>query len=252
MARGIGVSFAALAVVVIGLAGCGAVPGSETRYGPAQTLDLTDVAAETKRQTDVMTAFAEGAGHRDLPPTREPKWYEVTLSGYNYVDEKCDAYLRQLFVLERAKNRASESIVQVDKLTGAILGASGASSMSIQVVAQAFGFGSTMTKLMADSYLYSVPLPTLFSAEERLRKVYRDAAAENAAAIDNRAAAYQSIRGYLALCFPQTIESKVIAAVDAAKITPSDGKTGNRPNAKKVPPVVRQPSSTILLDMYAY
>lgn len=252
MARGNGDSLAVLTVMAIGLAGCGAVPGSETRYGPAQTLDVTDVVAETKRQADVMAAFAEGAGYKDLAATGHREWYDVTLAGYNYVDEKCDAYLRQLFVLEREKNRASESIVQVDKLTGAILGASGASSMSIQVVAQAFGFGSTMTKLMADSYLYSVPLPTLFSAEERLRKVYRDAAADNAAAIDNRAAAYQSIRGYLSLCFPQTIESKVIAAVDAAKITPSDGKTGAKPNAKKAPTVVRQPSSTILLDMYAY
>ena len=258
MARGSGVSAAAVAAVLSsGLVGCGAIPGSETRYGPAQTLDTTDVETETKRQSDVMQAFAAGAGYKnadknnDIAPIHDPRWYDVTLAGYNYVDEKCDAYLRQLFILDREKTRAKDSIVQVDKLTGAILGASGAAPASIQIVAQASGFGSTMTTIMADSYLYSVPLPTLFTTEERLRKVYRDEAAANRAAIDNRAAAYQSVRGYLALCFPQTIESKVIGAVAAATVTPSDGKSGDTSKKNGAMPPKKGASSSILLQMNA-
>jgi hypothetical protein len=245
------ISVVVAAALSPGLVGCGAIPGSETRYGPAQTLDIADVETETTRQSNVMQSFANGAGYPNVAPTHDPRWYDVTLAGYNYVDEKCDAYLRQLFILEREKNRAKDSIVQVDKLTGAILGASGAAPASIQIVAQAFGFGSTMTTIMADSYLYSVPLPTLFTTEERLRKVYRDEAATNRAAIDNRAAAYQSVRGYLALCFPQTIESKVIGAVAGATVTPSDGKTGDTPKKTGAPPPKKGASSSILLQMNA-
>jgi hypothetical protein len=245
-------SFVGILPIVVALAGCSALPGGELRYGPSQQIDDTDVQTQMDRQHKVMASFAEAAGVAPLAAYGDPRWYLVVTSGFNYIDEKCDAYLRQLFILEREKARAKDSIVQVDKLTGAILGASGASSASIQVVAQAFGFGSTMTGIVADSYLYAVPLPTLFSTEEKLRKAYRDKAATQAKDLNNQPAAYQSIRGYLSLCFPQTIESQIVGAVAAAKAETGDekGKTDEKkPTPSRAPPGGAKSSTMIRLEL---
>jgi len=222
------------------LCGCSLIPGNELRYGPAQQVDVADVQAQMTRQNDVMKAFASAAGYgatKDEGPvlsiTGDGGWYGVTLVGYNYVDEQCDAYLRQLFVWEREKGRIKDGLVQADKLTGAILTASSVHGSTIQVIAQAFGFGSTMTTILADSYLYAVPLPTIFATEEKMRKAYRDAAARQAKQIDSRAAAYQSVRGYLSLCFPQTIEAKMIGAVNSASVSAASAAGSTTTDAAK-------------------
>lgn len=228
------------------LGGCSLIPGNELRYGPEQQVDETDVLAQMTRQNNVMNDFAVAAGYglgsegKIAPPASEsPAWYGATLAGYNYVDEKCDAYLRQLFIWDRERGRIKEGLMQTDKLTGAILTASGVHGSTIQVIAQAFGFSSTMTTILADSYLYSVPLPTLFSTEEKMRKAYRDAAASQAARINSRATAYQSVRGYLALCFPQTIEAKMIGAVNSAAVTTTPATTDQNAAAASVKAAAR-------------
>jgi hypothetical protein len=185
------------------------------RYGPNPAVASADVKEVAERHTLILDYLATAAIGGSAPSASistvvySQDWYEVALYGFNFVDEKCDAYLWNLFILERERGRIKNGLTLLDKTTNAILTAADASQLSISVVAQAFGFGQGITDIVAGSYLFSITPSIISQNVKDAQFAYRTEAARNSGAITSRATAYGLIRGYLALCFPHSIEARI-------------------------------------------
>ena len=109
------------------------------------------------------------------------------------------------------------ALVLLDKTTGAILTAANASKVSIEIVAQAFGFSQGITDIVANSYLFSLPPSTVTKNVKDAQFAYRGQTETDKLTISSAALAYARIRGYLALCFPQSIEAQIDANLAQTK-----------------------------------
>ncbi|MBB3139098.1 hypothetical protein FHS26_006879 [Rhizobium pisi] len=145
-----------------------------------------------------------------------PNWYDVTLAGYNYVDDRCSIYFDSIFKLNRQREAAKSGISAFGQTTNAILGVTGATQLSMTVVAQAFGLASNLTDVVAGTYLYELPPATTKKFVGELARAYRDGTARQKGSIDSAPAAYGYIRGYLDLCLPATIEGELVEHVGSA------------------------------------
>ncbi|NNU40571.1 hypothetical protein G9X64_29625 [Rhizobium sophorae] len=145
-----------------------------------------------------------------------PNWYDVTLAGYNYVDDRCSIYFDSIFKLNRQREAAKSGISAFGQTTNAILGVTGATQLSMTVVAQAFGLASNLTDVVAGTYLYELPPATTKKFVGELARAYRDGTARQKGSIDSAPSAYGYIRGYLDLCLPATIEGELVEHVGSA------------------------------------
>lgn len=228
------------------VAGCSGLQALwEDRYGPSPILDPVQVQLATAKQVDVLRAFALGA---DLPwppslSTQSDYWYRVTLAGFNFVDDACTRYMEDLFGWERKRNRTKDILALAASSTAAILGATGAGTQSLVIVAQAFGFATGATTIFADSYLFKLHPSTIQSIVLKLQEAYRNAAADPArkALIVNGgpSVAYQYVRGYLTLCLPVTLEQKIdeyLQATSAGQNAPPGTVPGGGAAMMALPP----------------
>lgn len=197
----------------LAMAGCVAQDGWQYRYGPNHRMPAGQVAEIVRNQAEVMSLLRAQANSND--------WYEVTLAGFNFVDEQCDAYLHELFVLDRTRNRLRSAITGTGTITQAILGVTPASKASIAIVAQAFGLASQLTDEFTNSYLFQSQSSNVVNIVGELQRQYRDQAGRDHAAIrPSMSAAYARIRGYLRLCLPPTIEAEVTKLLARATARP--------------------------------
>jgi len=188
----------------------------EDRYGPNPVFDPVEVQNATDRQIEVLRAFALGANLPWPPPPRSLRsdyWYQLTLAGFNVVDDACTRYMEDLFGWERKRNRTKDLLTLAAASTAAILGVTGAGKKSLVIIAEAFGFATGATTIFADSYLFKLHPSTIQSIELKLQEAYRNTvASEPRRTLINRegaAVAYQHVRGYLTLCLPVTLEHKI-------------------------------------------
>jgi hypothetical protein len=203
-----------------------------------------DVVQTASRQMQVLDGLRVSAGLPTLPSVDSPDWYLVTTAGFNYADEKCDAYLQDVYIGERQRDRATSTLDLIGAATGAVLLASldkkRASLDAIAVTAQAFGLSSQLIKTFADSYLYNVPSAVVYEKVTGLRAAYRAKVDTNQSTggkgIHSPTAAYQSIRSYLTICMPDSIDSQIHSVVSGSTPdakTPSAGApTGAKGQAK--------------------
>ena len=203
--------FASL-IILFGLTGCDQLG---LRKGPAPILDVASVQTAATNQTTVLYALAQDAGYPH-PELGGIDWYRVTEAGFNYVDDQCSAYFDTIFFLDRERSQLKSGLAAASATTAAILGVTSASTLSLSVLASAFGFASASTDILAGTYLYSLPPATTQGLVNKLQAAYRDAAATVESEISTPTAAYHHIQSYLALCLPPTIETEVIKTVNAA------------------------------------
>lgn len=198
----------------LGLTGCnGAVDLAD---GIAPVLHGPSVETASINRKGVLDGLRRDAGYGDA----SFGWYDVTLAGFNYVDDACSAYFDRLFKLNRRKDAIRSTLSVGGQTTNAILFATEASQLSMAVVAQAFGLASSLTDIVSGTYLYQLPPATTKSFVAKLSRAYRDGVAEEQLAIDGPAEAYGYIRGYLDLCLPATIEASLVEHVGAATAVP--------------------------------
>jgi hypothetical protein len=181
--------------------------------GVSPVLDADSVERSSGRIDRVMAALARDAGGGS--------YYEITEAGFNYVDDRCMEYFSELFYLNRRREAAKAGLGAFSQTSNAILAATGASGLSMAIVAQAFGLAQNVTDIAAGTYLYQLPPATTLSFVKKLQGAYREAAAARRGQINSPATAYHIIQDYLSLCLPPVIEAKLIEHVSDAAATPA-------------------------------
>lgn len=189
----------------VAVSGCTSLPPPNS---PNPAIAEKDAAISAERQFKVMQTFVY---YSEVPEADSEYWYEVMEVGFNYVDEKCDQYLHDLSSFQRHNDRLKKGFILTDKTTSAILAASGASTASLSVVAALFGFGAQATDIVAGSYLFNVSPGIVYKNVRDAQAAYRIQTAldDQEKFITTRSAAFNRIRGYLALCLPVSIEARI-------------------------------------------
>jgi hypothetical protein len=212
-----------LPIVSLGLAGCSDLG---LRKGPPAVLDATAVQTAANNRIAITNALALDASDGGVFMNGTDHYYKIAEAGFNYVDDQCQAYFDTIFFIDRERSQFKSGLAAASATTAAILGVTGASTLSLSVVASAFGFASAATDIVAGTYLYSLPPSTTQGLVNKLQITYRAQALKYRAEIDSPTAAYHQIQGYLALCLPPRIEAEVIRTVSAASTELTPGSSG--------------------------
>jgi hypothetical protein len=225
------------------LAGCNGAVDLADGITPVLHGPSVDAASSNRRL--VLDGLRRDAGYGGVTPG----WYDVTLAGFNYVDDACSAYFDRLFKLNRRKDAIRSTLSVGGQTTSAILFATKASQLSMAVVAQAFGLGSSLTEIVSGTYLYQLPPATTKAFVGKISRAYREGVARQKAEIEGPAVAYGYVRGYLDLCLPATIEASLVEHVGAATAVPvsatGGGSVGIKVGSERDPAVaaaLREPT----------
>ena len=171
-------------------------------YGPDPVLQYADVSATVARHQQIMAAFRM---------TDARSWYDAAEAGMNYVDEKCDNYMRDLFIMNREHGRIDGILKVLDKTSNAALGVTAASKTSLAILAQTFGLAEGVNDSILKSYLFEQVPGVVADKVKAARIAYRDqiegGGPDHSYMPDE---AFKVVRNYLELCMPQTIEGKFL------------------------------------------
>ncbi|QRM54669.1 hypothetical protein [Sinorhizobium sp. BG8] len=215
-----------LLLLLAGLSGCAeSAAGWQHRYGPDPLPPPNVVVASTENQLNIMASLRRVA-MADGTATTADVHYLTTLAGFNFVDEQCDVYLKELFVLDQERTRLRRGIDSAGLLTNAVLATTTASKATMAITTQAFGLTSQYVDVLANGYLYGVNAATIFGIVSKLQAAYRDQTDKDKTKINSTPAAYARIRGYLQLCMPPSIESKINEALASATAVAGSKATG--------------------------
>lgn len=203
-------------------------------------LDAKDVEQSTANETRmidsllVRTGYAEDA--RTKMPIRpqigDPSWYYMVPAGFNYIDEKCNTYMRALYDLDRNRDRFKSALTVIDKSSAAIMGVAGASSKVMQVTAQAFGMTSGVADAFVDSYEFKVEPTIVFLTLNKLRAKYRDDISKLRDTIRSPGEAMVILRNYLNICQPNSIEGVVNSYIALGEARSNGGGGSPEDSAK--------------------
>jgi len=229
-----------------GLTGCN---NWYDRHGTPPVIQQASVTASVENSSAMLMQFAHATQLPTTPPLGSPEWYFVMEAGFNYVDEVCNRYIHELFFLNRDRDRIRNGLVLLDKTTSAILEATNTSRQAMQIVSQAFGLAQGSADILVNSYLYRIEPANIQKLVDEMRKAYRIEARARQERVNGQAmqyisptSAYYGIQGYLSLCLPATIESKVNGIIGRTTII-ADSSTRDSPVinviAESLPPPSR-------------
>lgn len=213
--------------LIAGLTGCATtdgISGFSYRNGPSYVIDPAEIDKSTQNQIHIMEKLevlaSNGSG--------KFSYYDVTVTGFNFVDEQCDAYLHELYALDHERDRWKSAINATGVLSNAILGAMPVSKASITIVAQAFGLSSSLVDSFTDSYTFKSHSADVYTIVGKLQAEYRTQTKTFKTEINSEADTYHYIRGYLNICMPPSIEAQIsqgISTLSASANAKSNGAT---------------------------
>ena len=207
------------------LAGC--LPDAGIEAGLSPVIDATQLENATDNNIRIINSLKKDASADSLT---SPSWYDVTRAGFNYVDDQCSLYFNQLFKLNRKREALKSTASAFNTTTNAILAVTSSTTLTMAVVAQAFGLANKLIDISANTYLYQLPPAPTLRLVQQMHRAYRNGTARKQAAITSATEAYHRIRGYLDLCLPPTIESHLVKYISDATAKPitdgSDGEVG--------------------------
>ena len=213
-------------ILGVGMSGCAvseAVKGWDNRYGPDPAMPLAKVQESIKNQNGIMAELENQVQGKD----GSINYMNVTLAGFNFVDEQCDAYLKELFAIDQERNRLKSGITDTGLMTNAVLTATSASKASMALVTSAFGLSGQFSDSFADSYLYGKHTSTILTVVQKLQTAERDKLGSAKSKPSSRPEAYGWIRSYLQLCMPPTIEAQMEQALVGSQATGPKNADGN-------------------------
>jgi hypothetical protein len=170
-------------------------------------------------------------------------WYEVALAGFNYVDDQCAVYFDSLFAFNRRTAAIKSGLTAFDKTSAAIMEITGTATVTMSVIAQAFGLAGSMTDVVAGTFLYDLPPANTMRFVQKTMGAYKGAVSNARPSINSPASAYGAVRGYLNLCLPVTIEGLLIDRISDTKAQAAADSTGTNIEVD-----VRSSASAGLLD----
>lgn len=174
--------------------------------GISSVLSADQVEVASNNTHAILYALGTDTG---LVPRSPGYWYLVSEAGFNYVDDRCSEYFYSLFRLNRRREAFKSGLNAFGTTTNAVLQATGATAVSMTVVAQAFGLATVMTDVVAGTYLYQLPPATTREFVSKIMSAFREGVALRNAEINSPTAAYHVIQDYLSLCLPPTIEAQL-------------------------------------------
>jgi hypothetical protein len=205
------------------LAACGAAGFGGVR-GPSPAMESSEVILSSQNTNVIITALAKD---NDIPLDRisSRAYYNVAVAGFNFVDDQCASYFDRLFFVERDRQFAKDVLQAGTQTTSAVLALTGASQITFGVVAQAFGFSSSLVDAVAGTFLYQLPPATTYGFVREVQRAYRSGV--KPADIVTPADAYHVMQDYLAICLPPNIEAKIVERVANSRATPETPNGGN-------------------------
>lgn len=204
-----------------------AIEGWDYRNGPNPGMPYKDrVKPHLKNENEIMNAFRESAVNGGGYGGGKSAWYYAAVEGFNFIDAECDQYLDELYALDHGRDRFKSAVDSTGLLVNAIMATDPSSKVAMAIVTQAFGLASKYVDTFANSYLYSGHSSTVKHVVDTMQDEYRRKV--DPSAVTSSPEAYHSIRGYLELCLPPTIEAKIDSALQASTATAEPNK--NEPN----------------------
>ncbi|MGZ2487167.1 hypothetical protein ACVITL_005752 [Rhizobium pisi] len=200
----------ALILLGISLCGCDAIHAART--GVSSRINTADI----ERSGDDQSALVKALKGDSLNAGSTGDLYSATQFGFNYVDDQCRVYFNDLFAAEKDLQATRSTLSAAGQTTSAILGITGASKITLAIVAQAFGLGTNLTDVAASSFLFHLPAAPTKDFVRRMQIAYRQGVAErrsNLTAPD----VYYHIQSYLDLCLPSTIEGNITKYLGSAE-----------------------------------
>jgi hypothetical protein len=186
-------------------------------YNPA-------IVTDTARQDLYLDGLCEQAGLRRMPsvegqltclPMMGPgDWNIVVQSGFNDIDQRCDAYLSWLDEQRRTKGPILNELNVIQVAAQNIMGLAGAGVTPINIVGLAFGFASNTFTNIQSGLLMEVDKSTVETVVIQNQNFYRTSVPQGN--IDNRATAIYVLRSYLRICTPYTIANQINTTVTLA------------------------------------
>lgn len=222
--------------IVLVLAAC----SSLTPKVVSPTLNGDAVVATVSEHTKLMAALQADA---DEIGYASSDWYEVSLAGFNYVDDQCTVYFDSLFAFNRNVSAVKSGLSAFNQTAAAIMQITGTAEVTMGVIAQAFGLAGSITDVVAGTFLYELPPANTRRFVEKTMAAYKNAASDHRSTINSKASAYSAVRGYLNLCLPVTIEGLLIDRISDTKAKSTVDSTGTNIEID-----VRSSASTGLLD----
>lgn len=117
-------------------------------------MDAGEVRHAINNRQALMQALA---ADMEFQPVTPDDWYRVVESGFSIVDDECKVYFSELFTFDRSVKATRSTLNIFQQTANAILAVTGASTLTMTSIAQAFGLASSMTEVVADTYLYRLP-----------------------------------------------------------------------------------------------
>jgi hypothetical protein len=207
------------AIYLFGLAGCVPYPNP---VGPV--IDANKLVLSSSNARTIVDALRQDASALN---GRSATYYEAAVAGFNFVDDQCAIYFDQLFYLNRRKDALKNALTSFNQTTNAILAVTDAQTLTMAIVAQAFGLATNLVEIVSGTYLYELPPSATLKFVDSTRSAYRIGAAAIKSDINSPAETYHQIQSYLALCQPPTIEAMLSRHIANATGVPiSDGASG--------------------------
>jgi hypothetical protein len=212
-------------LVCLLLSGCN-TPNFGGIRGPNPTMQSGEVISASDNTRLIITALANdnniSLGQGAIPSST---FYNVAVAGFNFIDDQCANYFDRLFYVQRDKQLADNVLLAGSQATSAILTITKASTITLGVVAAAFGFSSTAVDSVAGTFLYQLPPSTTYGFVKDIQSAYREGV--DPKKITTPAEAYHVMQDYLAICLPPNIEARVLERVAGTKATPTAPTGGN-------------------------
>jgi hypothetical protein len=166
-------------------------------------------------------------------------FHEVALWGFNVGRQDCEIYMNVLFKLNREKLRNGSVITAFRNATTAVVGVAGSSpSTTLSILSASFRLLSALNDAYFTTYLFSEVPGLVAKKVAEQQETYL--ASLKPGDIQTPADAYHAIRGYYAICLPETIEGTLLQQVaggttksDPPPKTPTGGAAGGPATAAR-------------------
>jgi hypothetical protein len=216
----------------LSISGCGS---AQNIRGVSPTLEQTSIVSDENAQAALVNALIRKAHIRpDEMTAIDPRWAVVAEAGLYEIDRQCDQYLAALFNFNRDQRAARQGLTAAGATTAAILGLTGATGMTIALVAASFGLAATLFDAGVNSVLFTIEPSALRAVMLRGRQAYLATVVWKD--VTTRPRMMIVLQGYLAQCTPAAIEANINnAATGAPSVSSSNPEIALKAAAMAAP-----------------